>query len=146
MSLPIKKIYVNSRYKTADSISDSNFKFEIPYVLTMPHNAIFYVTDVCKPKLFKTISRDENDDLYFEYTTSSNGVFDIATVRIVGSITLPPGNYTEIGFAQALGQKLNNITNGAIRAQYDSGRTIYQIAQAAIPYIEAAIPAIQAML
>ena len=43
MSLPIKKIYVNSRYKTADSISDSNFKFELPYVLTMPHNAIFYI-------------------------------------------------------------------------------------------------------
>ena len=49
MSLPIKKVYVNSRYKTADSVSDSNFKFELPYVLTMPHNAIFYITDVCIP-------------------------------------------------------------------------------------------------
>ena len=60
MSLPIKKVYVNSRYKTADSISDSNFKFELPYVRTMPHNAIFYITDVCIPNLFKTISRGEN--------------------------------------------------------------------------------------
>ena len=41
MSLPIKKVYVNSRYKAADSISDSNFKFELPYVLTMPHNVFF---------------------------------------------------------------------------------------------------------
>ena len=41
MSLPIKKVSVNSRYKAADSISDSNFKFELPYVLTMPHNANF---------------------------------------------------------------------------------------------------------
>ena len=41
MSLPIKKVYVNSRYKTKDSISDSNFKFPLPYVLAMPHNAIF---------------------------------------------------------------------------------------------------------
>ena len=39
MSLPIKKVYVNSRYKTSDSVSD--FKFELPYVLTMPHNAFF---------------------------------------------------------------------------------------------------------
>ena len=69
MSLPIKKIYVNSRYKAPDSISDSNFKFELPYVLTMPHNAIFYITDVCIPNLFKTICRDEIDDLYFQYTT-----------------------------------------------------------------------------
>ena len=41
MSLPIKKVYVNSRYKTADSASDSNFKFELPYVLTMPSNVFF---------------------------------------------------------------------------------------------------------
>ena len=41
MSLPIKKVYVNSRYKTPDSVSDSNFKFELPYVLTMPSNAVF---------------------------------------------------------------------------------------------------------
>ena len=41
MSRPIKKVYVNSRYKTADSIPDSNFKFELPYVPTMPNNAIF---------------------------------------------------------------------------------------------------------
>ena len=41
MSLPIKKVYVNSRYKSAGSVSDSNFKFELPYVLTTPPNAIF---------------------------------------------------------------------------------------------------------
>ena len=62
MSLPIKKVYVNSRYKAKDSISDSNYKFELPYVLTMPHNA-FYITDVCIPNLFKTIASGENDKL-----------------------------------------------------------------------------------
>ena len=39
--LPIKKIYVVSRHKTEDSISDSNLKFPLPFVLTMPHNATF---------------------------------------------------------------------------------------------------------
>ena len=51
MSLPIKKVYVNSRYKTKDSVSDTNFKFELPYVLTMPRNGIFYITHVCIPKI-----------------------------------------------------------------------------------------------
>ena len=74
--------------------------------------------------MFKTISWDENDDLYFEYTTSYTGVFDIQTVRVSGSITLPPGNYTEIGFTQVLDQQLNNITSGAIPAQYDSNNNI----------------------
>ena len=57
MSLPIKKVYVNSRYKTKDSISDSNFKFELPYVLTMPSNAFVYITAVCIRNLFKTIAK-----------------------------------------------------------------------------------------
>ena len=73
MSLPIKKVYVNSRYKTPDSVSDSNFKFELPYVLTMPSNAIFYITDVCIPNLFKTISRSENDQIWVRIL--SNPVF-----------------------------------------------------------------------
>jgi len=124
MSLPIKKVYVNSRYKSADSVSDSNFKFELPYVLTMPHNAIFYITDVCIPNLFKTISRDENDDLYFQYTASFDGIFTTETVSIHGSITMPPGNYTEISFTQVLDQQLNQATYGAIRAQYDTNNNI----------------------
>ena len=41
--LPIKKIYVDSRHKTEDSVSDSNFKFTLPYVLTMPAHTSFYM-------------------------------------------------------------------------------------------------------
>ena len=51
MSLPIKKVYVNSRYKTADSVSDSNFKFELPYVLTMPSNA-FFTSQTCVYQIY----------------------------------------------------------------------------------------------
>ena len=74
--------------------------------------------------MIETISKDEDDDLYFEYTNSYNGIFVIQTLRVYGSITMPPGNYTELGFTQALDQQLNNITNGAIRAQYDSNNNI----------------------
>ena len=28
--LPVKKIYIDSKYKTSDSKSDSNFKFQLP--------------------------------------------------------------------------------------------------------------------
>ena len=127
MSLPIKKVYVNSRYKTADSISDSNFKFELPYVLTMPHNAIFYITDVCIPNLFKTIAAGENDTVYVEYTTQWQGLFNSSSVTIYNSATLPPGNYTELGFATALDQQLNSATNGAVRADYNSPNNVCTI-------------------
>ena len=52
--LPIKKIYVDSRHKTEDSISDSNFKFPLPFVLTMPHNATFFISDICIPHIWCT--------------------------------------------------------------------------------------------
>ena len=125
MSLPIKKVYVNSRYKAADSVSDSNFRFKLPYVLTMPHNAIFtsqlYVFLTC----LKSIG--ENDVLYVEYTVQWNGIFDSSSVTIYNSVTLPPGNYTELGFAQALDQQLNTETKGVIRAEYGSTNNICAI-------------------
>mgnify|MGYP003337679305 CR=1 FL=1 len=47
--LPIKKIYIDSRDRTSDSVSGSNFKIELPYVLQMPENTVFFITDVCLP-------------------------------------------------------------------------------------------------
>ena len=47
MSLPLKKIYVDTRYRTPDSISTSNFKIELPYSLTLPDNSSFQLTDIC---------------------------------------------------------------------------------------------------
>ena len=127
MKLPIKKVYVNSRYKTADSVSDSNFKFELPYVLTMPSDAIFYITDVCIPNLFKTIARGENDDLYYEYTAQVYNPIFIERMTFVGSITMSPANYTEISFTLALDERLNTATSGTLRARYDTENNICAI-------------------
>ena len=39
--LPVKKIYVDTKYRTANSVSSSNFKYELPYCVTLPeHTAI----------------------------------------------------------------------------------------------------------
>jgi hypothetical protein len=49
MSLPIKKIYIDTKYKSADSISNSNFKIDLPHNLTFPENSVFYIDDVSIP-------------------------------------------------------------------------------------------------
>ena len=59
------KRYVDSRHKTVDSVSDSNFKYELPYTLHMPHNACFYITDFCIPNCWRTIDAGMNDKLYY---------------------------------------------------------------------------------
>ena len=47
--LPIKKIYIDSRFKSSDSASDSDFKIDLPISFLMPEDTGFYIDDVCIP-------------------------------------------------------------------------------------------------
>ena len=40
--LPFKKIYVDSRWCTADSVNSSNFKVELPQTMMCPENTIYF--------------------------------------------------------------------------------------------------------
>ena len=67
--LPLKKIYFDSRDSTVDSKSASNFKIELPNMVQMPDNTVFFVTDVCVPHVWKTIEEGFNDRLYLLCST-----------------------------------------------------------------------------
>ena len=54
----------------------------------------------------KPFPAGHNDKLYFETVVPNNGRFTTSSVRVEHTITIPPGNYTELGFAQALDQQL----------------------------------------
>ena len=71
--LPVKKIYVDSKYKTTDSVSDSNFKFQLPQTCYMPDDTKFFISDVCIHHTFNTIN-DFNSKLYLRifYTGGPN--------------------------------------------------------------------------
>ena len=71
--LPVKKIYVDSKYKTTDSVSDSNFKFQLPQTCYMPDDSKFFISDVCIPHTWNTIN-DFNSKLYLRivYTGGAN--------------------------------------------------------------------------
>ena len=62
--LPVKKVYIDTKYKTKDSISNSNFKYELPQTMFMPENTVFYVDDVAIPHSWATVE-SFNDKLYF---------------------------------------------------------------------------------
>jgi len=62
--LPIKKIYIDSRNRTTDSVDASNFKIQLPYTIEMPDNTVFFVTDVRIPHVYKLIEANTNDKLY----------------------------------------------------------------------------------
>ena len=39
-NLPIKKVYIDSRFKTSDSASDTHFKYELVESLQLPENTV----------------------------------------------------------------------------------------------------------
>ena len=80
--LPRRKIYIDSRYKTNDSISNANFKIQLNENLKFPDNCGFFITDICIPNTFKTVEEGINDNLYMRYDFYPDGKtgFDIITI------------------------------------------------------------------
>jgi len=105
--LPIKKIYVDTKFKTKDSISSSNFKIELPDTLFLPENTVFFIDDVAIPHCWYSIEENFNDKLYMyaSGTYTRNGVNQTA----YQIITLSPGNYTAAELATEIQAKLNEV-------------------------------------
>ena len=94
--LPRRKIYIDSRYKTQDSISNANFKIQLNENLKFPDNCGFFITDICIPNTFKTVEQGINDTLYIRFEIYPESMTYLKT------ITTPPKNYTGITLATEL--------------------------------------------
>ena len=111
MSLPVKKVYIDSRFRTPDSLSTSNFKFQLARNLYMPKNTVFYIEDVCIPNTWLSIETDVNDSLY---------------IRMGGSgriLKLPSGQYTATTLATAIQNQI--IADGNLPGLTVSANTVY---------------------
>ena len=110
--LPIKKVYVDSKYKTKDSKSDSNFKFELPSTCLMPHNTVFYVDDVCIPHSWTTIN-ENNDKLYLRTVDANNVTTDYL-------LTIPKQVYNGTTFNSRMSALIQSATSISPTANYDA--------------------------
>ena len=90
----IKKIYVDSRYKTSDSLSNSDFKFELKEQIDVPDNTVCYIDDISIPHSWYTVE-NYNNKLYIDHTNS-----DFTLKSAV--LTIPEGNYTVTNLASTL--------------------------------------------
>ncbi len=96
--LDIKKIYVDTRFKTVDSKSDSDFYIELPRAMNVPDKCVCYIDDIVIPVSWTMID-ERNSRLYLDYRIGDD---------IVAVITLIPyGNYTGATFAAALQTAIN---------------------------------------
>jgi len=139
--LPIKKIYIDSRNRTADSIDASNFKIQLPYTIEIPDNTVFFVTDVCIPHVYQLIETGLNDRLYFKYFARKKTGGDNLPYSFWSSVVLPAGGYngnitsggSVLSGGQYLAQQIQAAMNGGVNpnanitfsASWDSN--LYQI-------------------
>ena len=99
--LPIKKIYIDSKFKRHDSVSNSNFKIELPYTLKMGDNTVFYVDDVCVPHTWHTVEEGVNDKIYIR--TILNGA------NTDYSLALTAQNYNGVQLRAELETKIQTL-------------------------------------
>ena len=101
-TLPVRKIFVDSRFKTAKSASHSDFEYEIPQSVSLPDNTICYLDNIVIPNSWKTI--DENNNRLYVRGTTSSGNND----AIIGLTT---NNYNTTTLREEL-QKLLRLVYG----------------------------------
>jgi len=94
--LPIKKIYIDSRFKSSDSASDSDFKIDLPLTLLMPDDTGFYIDDVCIPHTWFPVEDGMNNILVFK----ANNTIRVATVAA--------GNYSVVNLGLAVVAAMNS--------------------------------------
>jgi hypothetical protein len=120
--LDIKKVYIDTRFKTDDSKSDSDFFVELPRSLNIPDNTICYLTDVVIPVSWSTID-GRNNKLYM--------YVDWNDYKIYKTITLASKNYNGATFAEALQLAINTAMNAELLFDvlYDSNDNLVTIKQ-----------------
>ena len=110
--LPIKKIYIDTRFMSSDSESSSNFKVDLPMTVTLPEDTVFYIDDICIPHSWYTIDEERNNKFYFKIGSTSY-------VK-----TVPPGNYSTITLNAILVALMNSVQNTHAANTNISGNTV----------------------
>jgi len=111
MTLPVKKIFVDTKYMTSDSPSTSNFKMQLPRSIELPDHTSMFINNICIPHSWYTVEENFNDKLYIHiYSTSSS--FSGVWYNIC---TLTPGIYNPTSLAAEIQQELKTATDTGSR-------------------------------
>ena len=97
MSLDIKKIYVDSRFKTSNSNSDSDFSIELPRSFNVPDGVVAHIDDIVIPVCWTTID-ERNPNCYFIVVAGVDSK--------EFSFTMPTRNYDGVEFATVLAPQI----------------------------------------
>lgn len=102
--LKIKKIYIDSRWKTADSKSHTDFYYDLGNTYDMPENTSFYIDDVNIPNSWYSIEENVNNNMYLAWREPATNT------EMFSLISLPSKIYDGDEFVKALNTLLDSQT------------------------------------
>ena len=115
--LPIKKIYVDSRFKTADSASHTDFKIDLPGTFLMPENTAMYITDVTIPASWYTVDENKNNKIFYmvyrqliAQDANNHDVVSYEWTNMIGHLS--PGSYNLVTLAGAIESAMESELSG----------------------------------
>lgn len=118
--LPISKIYIDTRYKTRDSVSSSHFKYELAQSVALPDNCVCFIDDIIIPNSWYTIG-ERNYKLYTRVIT------DVPASNNDVIIELSINNYTAQTLRNELSTKLNDAYGNIFTITYNADLLTYTI-------------------
>ena len=99
-----RRIVIDSRYRTADSLSNADFRVQLPYPVQVPAGTRMYADAVSLSHSWGNIEADRNDRLYVEE-------LPVGATPVLHTITLAHGNYNTTTLKTELQNKLNAATS-----------------------------------
>jgi hypothetical protein len=105
MKLDMQKIYIDSRFRTANSKSESDFTVELPRSFNVPDGVVAHIDDIVIPVSWRTVD-DRNNRMNIE--------FIMGAALVEHALVFENKNYDGYTFAIALAEKLNTAIVGAV--------------------------------
>ena len=96
----VRKIYLDSRYKTLDSNNDSDFFVELDRNIELADQSKIYIDDIVLPISYSTVD-ERNNKVYVRLTSG--------TLSTSYNFTIATQNYNGDSFAEELQQMINVI-------------------------------------
>jgi len=101
--LDVKKFYVDTRFKTKESASDSDFYVQLPKQFNVPENVVAYIDDIVIPVCWRTVD-SRNSQLYMKIQYDGTTTFK--------TVYIPYNNYNGASFATGLEYALGVAVHG----------------------------------
>ena len=105
-SIQYKKIYIDSKFRSPESNSSSDFKWELPETMSFKEDTVVYLDDICISHSWEAVIKNINDKLYFKVYKIN--VLPEVEYNLIAAIEA--GNYTGGDLATEIQTEMNSQT------------------------------------